>query len=517
MVSAYQSLPMSKLIASLLMVATCLGGSARADKIDDHIKNLIATRPIWAVSVAVIEGGKIVKAQGYGFTGEDKKTPVTPSTLFQAASISKAVAAMAALRLVDQGRLALDEDVNTRLKSWKVPENEFTATAKVTLAGLLSHTAGIGVSGFQGYQEGAAVPSLLQVLDGAAPANSPAVRVMRVPGTKGAYSGGGYTIMQQMLIDVSGKGFEPFMRETVLDVLGMSSSAFEQPLPQNKWGLAAHGYSGYPVPTAVAGRWKTYPELAAAGVWTTPSDLARFVMGLQRSLQGLPGTNILSQDLARKAVSPYPGATGFGHTGAWGLGFQVGGQGVTRRFEHGGDNPGFTSLFRGYAETGQGAAVMINENDSAVFQILETVAQQYSWPGSPGFVPPPTIALVSPAEGGTVGGTPVTITGTNLSNTVEVTFGGLPASFTVSSNTEVSCVTPAHAAGTVAIVLTTKTAPVVSADAFRYAPAPPVDAGVADGTSIGGCRMGGGPLNESPALLIIALTAVLLLRRYRPA
>ncbi len=178
-------------------------------------------RRIPGLSLAIIQDGKIVKATGYGMTEKGGDAPVTTSTLFQAGSISKSVAGLGALRLVEQGKLTLDEDVNTRLVTWKVPENAFTKEKKVTLRGLLSHTAGLTVHGFPGYATDEPVPTIVQVLDGAKPANTRPIRVDVPPGSKWRYSGGGYTVMQQMIIDVTGKPFPPFMQESVLGPLGM--------------------------------------------------------------------------------------------------------------------------------------------------------------------------------------------------------------------------------------------------------------------------------------------------------
>ncbi|MGA3205869.1 MAG: serine hydrolase domain-containing protein, partial [Bryobacteraceae bacterium] len=124
------------------------------------------------VSVALINGGKVEWARGYGLTSADGGKPVTAETLFQAASISKHVAAMVALHLVDAGKLSLDEDVNLKLRSWKVPDSEFTKTEKVTLRRLLNHSAGLTVHGFPGYEAGTPVPTLVEVLDGKKPANT---------------------------------------------------------------------------------------------------------------------------------------------------------------------------------------------------------------------------------------------------------------------------------------------------------------------------------------------------------
>src|SRR5713101_3278460 len=159
------------------------------------------------VSVAVIDGGKLEWARGYGLTSADGGKPVTAETLFQAASISKHVAAMVALHLMDLEKLALDEDVNRKLRSWNVPENDFTNSEKVTLRRLLNHGAGLTVHGFPGYEAGTPAPTLIDVLDGRKPANTPPIRVDVTPGTLWRYSGGGYEVMQQLVIDVGGKPF----------------------------------------------------------------------------------------------------------------------------------------------------------------------------------------------------------------------------------------------------------------------------------------------------------------------
>jgi CubicO group peptidase (beta-lactamase class C family) len=206
--------------------------SAQADNVDDFVAAQMRDHGIVGLSLAIIDDGKIIKARGYGFTDKSGKTPITTSTLFQAGSVSKSVAALGALRLVEQGQLALDEDVNAKLQTWKVPENEFTKDEKVTLRRLLSHSAGLTVHGFPGYAVGSPVPTLVQVLDGEKPANTPAIRVDCVPGSQWRYAGGGYTVMQQLLIDVTGQPFPEFMQKSVLKPLGMAQSTYAQPLAQ---------------------------------------------------------------------------------------------------------------------------------------------------------------------------------------------------------------------------------------------------------------------------------------------
>jgi CubicO group peptidase (beta-lactamase class C family) len=323
------------------------------------------------VSIAVINGGRIEWARGYGFRETGSSEPVTPTTLFQAGSISKPVAAMGALRLVQDGKLELDEDVNQRLVSWKVPENDFTKEKKVTLRRLLSHSAGLTVHGFPGYAADATVPTLVQVLDGAKPANTPAIRPDVVPGSRWRYSGGGYTVMQQLVVDVTGKPFPRFMRETVLARLGMKLSSYEQPLPPQRAGDAATGH--FESGAAVPGKWHTYPEMAAAGLWTTPSDLSRFAIEIQRSAAG-NSRKVLSPEMTRQMLTRQIDNAG--------LGLFLDGEGRSARFSHGGRDAGFDAMLVAYTEGGQGAVVMTNANidGDLLGEVLRSIAYEYRWP-----------------------------------------------------------------------------------------------------------------------------------------
>lgn len=251
------------------------------------------------VSIAVIDQGRIAWARGYGFADKAAKRPVTPETRFQAASISKSVAAAAALHFVEESRIDLDRNVNDYLKSWKVPDNDFTREQKVTLRRILSHSAGLTVHGFPGYEVGKPLPTLVQVLNGAKPANTEPIRVDTVPGTKWRYAGGGYVVMQQMLIDLLGKPFPEITQQTSLTGFGMTDSAYSQPLRDDWKPFAATAYRSDGKP--VEGEYHTYPELAAAGLWTTPSDLARFAVGIQDSLAGKSHDSHLAGDGGKDA------------------------------------------------------------------------------------------------------------------------------------------------------------------------------------------------------------------------
>lgn len=345
-----------------------------ADSVDEFIKAEMKKRQIPGLSLAIIQDGKIVKAAGYGATEAGGKTQVTPSTLFQAGSISKSIAALGALYLVEKGKLSLDDDVNNRLTSWKVPENDFTRQRKVTLRLLLSHTAGMTVHGFPGYAIGEQIPSVVQVLNGEKPANTAPVRVDLLPGSRWRYSGGGFTVMQQLVVDVSRKPFPEFMKEVVLAPLGMESSSFEQPLPKNLARLTATGHD--PDRTQVKGRWHIYPEMAAAGLWTTASDLARFAIGIQQSRAG-KANPVISASMTAQMLTNV--------NSNYGLGVGVESSGDKLRFSHGGRDEGFDAMYIAYAATGQGAAIMLNANDNSrsVSRILQVIARDYHWPDYP--------------------------------------------------------------------------------------------------------------------------------------
>jgi CubicO group peptidase (beta-lactamase class C family) len=323
------------------------------------------------VSVAVINNGTIEWARGYGVTEAGGKQPVTTDTLFQAASISKPVAAMAALRLVEQGKLSLDKDINAYLTGWQLPQGAQTTKDRVNLRRLLNHSAGTSVHGFEGYADGESVPSLVQLLDGAKPANSEAVRVTMKPGAQWEYSGGGISIAQLAMTSASGKPFAALMKESVLDPLGMIHSTYEQPLPAalHTTAASAHDSSGAPI----KGKWHTYPEQAAAGLWTTPSDLARFAIELQQAYAG-KSSKVISKPMAAQMLTRLKGSYGLG------IGVDKAEEGLAA-FSHGGSNQGFKTMMYAFTTTGQGAVVMTNgdNGDALTGDIFRSIAKVYGW------------------------------------------------------------------------------------------------------------------------------------------
>lgn len=321
------------------------------------------------LSIAVINNGQLAWAKGYGFANADSTRRIDENTLFQAASISKPIAALTALHWVERGKLSLDADINTYLTDWKIPQSRFTEREKITLRRLLTHTTGLTVHGFRGYAKGKPLPSTRQIVTGQPPANNPAVVADTLPGSTWRYSGGGYLVMQNVLEDVLGKPFGQIAAETVLSKLSMTNSTFEQPLPERLESRAATGFfvSGKPI----EGQWRTYPEKAAAGLWTTPTDLARYVVEVQQSLRG-KGAGVLSKTMTRQMLTPNKG---------WGLGPAIQHGGDSLLFSHSGANVGFRCHLVAYAYRGQGAVVMTNSDngDRLIREVLASIAEAYNW------------------------------------------------------------------------------------------------------------------------------------------
>jgi CubicO group peptidase (beta-lactamase class C family) len=332
------------------------------------VPDRMAHQHVPGLSLACIHNGTVAWTQAFGVVRVGGE-PVTPQTLFQASSISMPLTAVAVLRLVEQGKLNLDVDVSQYLRSWKIPTNKFTEQKKVTLRELLSHTAGATVHGFEGYAAGKEVPTLVQVLNGESPANSAPVTIDFVPGTKFRYAGGNYAIIQQILIDVTGESFPDLMQELVLQPLHMVHSTFQQPLPEKLQPLAATPYDRDG--NAIEGGPHTHPEMAVAGLWTTPSDLALFALAIQDALAGKPGA-ILSPPMAHQMLRRV--------LGFYALGFAIAGDGPNRYFSHPGVNAGFVAFLFAY-EKGGGLVLMTNgQNTKALgLEIIGALAKQYGW------------------------------------------------------------------------------------------------------------------------------------------
>ena len=357
-------------VAITAMETALRPASAKAGDPDKALTAHMAELNVPGVSVAFIEDGRVKWTRVYGVATVGGP-PVTSTTLFQAASMSKAVAAAAALRLVEQGRLDLDEDVNSRLKAWKVPETPYTAEKKVTLRRLFSHTAGLTVSGFPGYQAGKPIPTTVQVLEGLPPANTPAVRSFEAPGGQYAYSGGGYTVAQLLMVEVGGKPYPELLQDLILRPAGMRHSTFDQPLPDQLLPKAASGHGVRGI--VIEGARNTYPEYAAASLWTTPSDYGRFMIGLQNAYVGRP-RGLISQASAKTMMTPVDAN--------YGLGLALGKRGGHPYIQHGGGNEGFLcNSFAFLDGKRQGVVVMTNAMAGGIVagDIMRALVKAYGW------------------------------------------------------------------------------------------------------------------------------------------
>ena len=324
------------------------------------------------MTLAVIRNFELQWTRAYGLADVVSHAATTPETLFQAASISKPITAMAILKAVSDKRFTLDDDVNKVLASWKVPPSEHTVKQPVTLRGLLSHTSGTDDGfGFPGYKPGAPIPTLPQILNGEAPSNVGRVLVGRPPLIAFKYSGGGLTLAQLLLTDAVKRPFPDIMREWVLTPVGMSHSVYEQPLSpdRDKNAARAHDRSG----AARDVKWHVYPELAAAGLWTTASDLARFGIEMQKSLQGR-SNRVLSREIMSEMATPVG-------VGPFGLGVQITKQGEGWYLSHSGSNWGFQCLLIVHKLKGYGLAVMTNSDSGGrlLSEMQQRVAAAYQW------------------------------------------------------------------------------------------------------------------------------------------
>lgn len=336
------------------------------------LRERMAHYKVPALGVAVINEGRIEWAKGYGVLEAGGAQPADDRTLFQAGSLSKPLTAVVALQFVERGLIDLDENVNNRLVSWKIPENPLTQDHPVTLRWLLSHRAGLSAQQVFGHPPGARRPTLLQILDGLPPSPNPPVRVESTPGETFAYSNFGYCIVEQLLVDVGKRSFPDLMHDSVLRPLAMKSSTFERPLPQRLRNRAAHAHTSDGI--ARPDWWLGEEMAAAGGLWATPSDLARFAIEIQSAYRG-ESQKVLPQEMIRAMLTPQRG-------GPTGLGVFVEGSGPSLRFRHSGTGQGYQCEMVVYPSRGQGTVVMTNSDSGhmLVTEVLGAVASVYGWP-----------------------------------------------------------------------------------------------------------------------------------------
>ncbi len=339
----------------------------RTERIGKVIRETMHQEKIPGLSIAVVEHGQIVWAQGFGWRDVQRRLPVDVDTQFQAGSISKPLTALGILVLNASGEVDLDTNVNVYLRGWQL-NNPFT-NQPVTLRELLCHRAGMVPHGFIGYDEYERVPSLLEILNqqNFSLLNSP-IKVVQPPGSVYRYSGGGYCVVQKVVEDVTHKPFEDAMSELVLKPIGMSRSNFQQP-PLDTNNIAC-GYGSW-MALLGGGRWFVYPQKAAAGLWTTPQDLARFIISVQEAQAGRT-TGPVSPAVAHEYLKP--------HFDPWqGAGVQLDGSGDHRGFFHAGENVGYVACFGATVSMDRGWVIMTNESKGKFAPILNSIVQEFGW------------------------------------------------------------------------------------------------------------------------------------------
>jgi CubicO group peptidase (beta-lactamase class C family) len=323
------------------------------------------------LSIAVIHNYQLAWARGYGLADLSEHRPVTTQTLFQAASISKSLNAVGILKLVQEGRLSLTDDINRYFKTFRFATDSITNYKKITMGNLLSHTAGLTVHGFSGYEAGDSIPTIVQVLRGQKPANNEPVKSQYEPGLKVEYSGGGIAISQLIVDDITHEAYDRYQWNNVLEPLGMVRSFYTQPPPENKIPILATGYRADG--REIKGKFHIYPEMAAAGLWTNPTDLSSFIIEMQLAYEG-KSHKVLSKYMSHLMLTPYQV---LGNTG---LGVFIEKRGDRTYFEHGGANEGFRSQYYGSLDGGDGVVVMVNsDNGEIIDEIINSVAKTYGW------------------------------------------------------------------------------------------------------------------------------------------
>lgn len=362
------------MIRKILLIAAMLLGAIPAEAqqnpdINDAILQLMEVYHVPVAGYAIIKNYRVVLAETLSI---DPRLKVSKNSLFQAASISKSLAAYGALKLVSERRLSLDEPVNQQLKSWKIPENQYSKNTPVTLTQLLDMTSGLSVSGFPGHVQGEKLPTLLEVLEGKIPANTPPVRLFYRPGTRYFYTGGGFQVLEQLMEDITGQSFTVWMQREILHPLNMRHSLFQTPLEKQYHPVAVPGFLSDGSP--IKGGWNHYAIAAAGGMWSTPSDLAKFAINISESWHG-KNNRIIPKTLTEKMLTRQKNTD-------YGLGVVINGKGRHLNFRKAGHNLGYHSQIIMFPNSGDGLVIMTNSENGGnlINYLIPLIAQKYHWP-----------------------------------------------------------------------------------------------------------------------------------------
>lgn len=352
-----------------LFTSEAVAENADDINIDNYLLNAMQYYHVPVVGYAIIDHGKIVAAKTLSI---NSKIKTSTNSLFQAASISKSITAFGALTLVSQGKLNLDEPVNSQLNTWKIPLNSFQKNHPVTLRQILSMTSGLSVSGFAGYPQNVALPTEIDVLEGKAPASSLPITIISQPGSVYAYSGGGFQVLQRLISDVTKKPFIVYMQQQILIPLNMTHTFYSYPLANDLQPYAIPGFLADG--TMITGGWENYNIPAAGGLWSTPSDIARFAITASNAYlnkgKSLISANIATEMLTRQANSDY------------GLGFVVNGEGKNLNFRKAGHNTGYQSELLMFPNANKGVVIMtdLDIGNTLISYMIPIIAKKYHFP-----------------------------------------------------------------------------------------------------------------------------------------
>lgn len=351
---------------------------AQLDKEDvKFIESFMAENKVPGVSVAFVEDYQISYVQTFGVKSSLSQEKVTPHTLFQAASISKSLTGALFLRNVEKGKISLDKEINTYLQGWELGSTKKAEGKIPTVGQLLSHTGGTNMSGFLGFRkERKRVPTLDQVLIGKYTHPwEPEIKVKNLPNSEYKYSGGGYCVLEKAICQVNQQGFDEQMQIEVFEPCNMESSFFSSGSIPEKESMISIGHrkNGKPI----KGNYHVYPQMAAAGLWTTPTDLANFLISLQKSIDQKESNTFLKPEIAQKLLEPM--TLREGKTSNYSLGFMLASEGTERKttaIQHSGANWGYSCIMRASIGTGKAIVVMSNRNSISMLPIARRLYEK---------------------------------------------------------------------------------------------------------------------------------------------
>jgi CubicO group peptidase (beta-lactamase class C family) len=362
---------------------------AAVESIDDYIRNLDRLLPSLAgkygvdgAAVAVVHNGEAIKFLGFGYADKATRKPITKDTGFQVASISKPLAAWGVMRLVERNLLNLDVPVETYLTRWHLPESPFNRNG-VTIRRLLSHTAGLSVDGYSGLEPDKPLPTLEESLSGRTSDSgvlrifAGPLRIQMEPGTQWSYSGGGYTLLQLVIEEVSRQSFTEYMQQNILTPLGMNQSSFSWNPRIQKNVAIPYGWWGNALPNYL------FAEKAAAGLYTTAPDLAKFVAANMNGPAGeTPGRGVLTSETVALSMRPNP----VNHAYGFGLSISQLSKEVSL-IHHSGSNIGWKSRIMFIPSQGNGIVIITN-SDRGWDLIKDLCCDWLHWAAGeqPGFV-----------------------------------------------------------------------------------------------------------------------------------